>query len=148
MLIEAAGISLDLPTGWEGAIRPGRPLPSGAIQYSLTHAANFPLPPVRGDYGSGAVDGMVNGDVFIAMLEFDPDSAGTALFAASRPAFLRASDFSRDMLQQRMEGQGGSQRFFTDSGRAFCLYVVVGDYIDRTEVLPGINRVLSGMSIR
>jgi len=148
VLIEAAGIALDLPTGWEGTIRPGRPVSGGAIQYSLTHAANFPLPAVRGDYGSEAVEGMVNGDVFVAMLEFGPESAGTALFAATRPPFLRASDFSRDMLQHRKEGQGGTQRFFTESGRAFCLYVVVGDYIDRTEVLPAINRLLSGMSIR
>ena len=148
MLIQGSGISVDLPPGWEGVIRPGGALASGARQYSLTHAANFPLPAVRGDYGSRAVDAMVNGDVFIAMLEFAPDSVGTALFAASRPPFLRASDFSRDMLQQRMEGQGGTQRFFTEAGRAFCLYVVVGDYIDRVEVLPGINSVLAGMSIR
>lgn len=148
MLIEGSGIRIDLPPGWEGVIRPGGPLQSGARQYSLSHVANFPLPPSRGDYGSGAVDTMVNGDVFAAMLEFAPDSVGTALFAAGRPKFLRASDFSRDMLQQRMEGQGGTQRFFTEAGRAFCLYVVVGDYIDRVEVLPGINAVLAGMSIR
>ena len=80
-------------------------------------------------------------------LEFGPESAGTPLFAASRPPFLRASDFSRDMLQQRVEGHGGTQRFFTEAGRAFCLYVVVGDYIDRVDVLESINSVLSRVII-
>ena len=147
MLIEGSGITVDLPAGWEGVIRPGGPLPSGAHRYSVTHVANFPLPSRRGDYGSGAVDGMADGDVFIAMLEFGPDAVGTALYRAGRPPFLRASDFSRDMLQQRMEGHGGCQRFFTEAGRAFCLYVVVGDHIDRADALPAINAVLAGTTI-
>lgn len=138
---------MDLPAGWEGSIRPPATLPDGAQRHSVTHLANFPLPAVRGEYGSGAVDVMSNGDALIVLLEFGPESAGTALFGNARPPFLRASDFSRDTLQQRVEGHGGCQRFFTEAGRAFCLYVVVGDYIDRVDVLESINAVLSRMSI-
>lgn len=147
MIISEAGITVDLPVGWEGSIRPPATLHDGARRYSVTHLANFPLPPVRGEYGSGAVDLMTNGDALIVLLEFGPESAGTVLFGKTRPPFLRASDFSRDTLQQRVEGHGGCQRFFTESGRAFCLYVVVGDYIDRVEVLESINRVLSRVTI-
>lgn len=147
MIISGSGITVKLPAGWEGSIRPPASFSDGAQRYSVTHLANFPLPVVRGDYGSGAVDVMSNGDVLITLLEFGPENVGTALFSAQRPPFLRASDFNRDMLQQRMEGQGGTQRFFTESGRAFCLYVVVGDHIDRVDVLEPINAVLSRMSI-
>ena len=135
MIISDAGIRVDLPTGWEGSIRQPATLPYGARRYSVTHLANFPLPPARGEYGSGAVDLMTNGD------------AGTPLFGNSRPPFLRASDFSRDTLQQRVEGHGGCQRFFTEMGRPFCLYVVVGDYIDRVDVLESINNVLGRVQI-
>ena len=138
MIISRSGISVDLPSGWEGSIRPPATLPDGARRYSVTHLANFPLPPVRGEYGSGAVD---------LLLEFGPESAGTALFDKTRPPFLRASDFSRDTLQQRVEGHGGAQRFFTEAGRPFCLYVVVGDYIDRVDVLESINSVLGRVTI-
>ena len=147
MIITGAGITVDLPSGWEGSIRPPATLPDGARRYSVTHLANFPLPPVRGEYGSGAVDLMTNGDALIVLLEFGPESAGTALFDKRRPPFLRASDFSRDTLQQRVEGHGGAQRFFTEAGRPFCLYVVVGDYIDRVEVLEAINNVLGRVTI-
>lgn len=147
MIIADAGITVDLPAGWEGSIRPPAALPDGARRHSVTHLANFPLPPVRGEYGSGAVDVMSNGDVLIVLLEFGQESTGTALFGKPRPPFLRASDFSRDTLQQRVEGHGGCQRFFTESGRAFCLYVVVGDYIDRVDALESINRVLGRVTI-
>ena len=147
MIVSGAGISVDLPAGWEGSIRPPATLPDGAQRHSVTHLANFPLPPVRGEYGSGAVDLMSNGDVLIVLLEFGPESAGTPLFDKTRPPFLRANDFSRDTLQQRVEGHGGCQRFFTEAGRPFCLYVVVGDHIDRVDVLESINSVLGGISI-
>ena len=147
MMLTGAGITVDLPAGWEGAIRPPANLPDGARRHSVTHLANFPLPAVRGEYGSGAVDLMSNGDALIVLLEFGPESVGTVLFGKTRPPFLRASDFSRDTLQQRVAGHGGCQRFFMEADRAFCLYVVVGDYIDRVDVLQSINSVLNRITI-
>ena len=147
VILARAGISVELPIGWEGSIRPPATLADGAQRHSVTHLANFPLPPLRGEYGSGAVELMRDGDVLIVLLEFGPESAGTALFGKPRPASLRASDFSRDTLQQRVAGHGGCQRFFTEAGRPFCLYVVVGDYIDRADVLGSVNSVLDRISI-
>lgn len=147
-ILAGAGISVTLPPGWEGGIDEGGILDDGAVRESVTHVANFPLPPVRGDYGGGAVNLMQSGDALVILLEFARASAATPLFKAEGlPRSLVSADFSRDTLQRRIEGQGGVQRFFHESGRAFCLYVVVGSYIDRADVLPGINSVLGSMVI-
>ena len=146
--LSGARITVTLPPGWEGGIDEGGVLEDGAVRESVTHIANFPLPPQRGDYGGGAVNLMQPGDAMIVLLEFAPKSASTPLFkAAGMPRVLAGSDFSRDTLQLRIEGHGGVQRFFHESGRAFCLYVVVGSYIDRADVVPAINTVLGSVVI-
>ena len=55
--------------------------PAATTSLVTVHAATFPLPPVRGDYGSGAVEIMGPDDVFVSLLEFGPSSAGSPLFA-------------------------------------------------------------------
>lgn len=147
-VLRAAGITATLPPGWEGGIAEPAVLEDGAVRRSVTHIANFPLPEQRGDYGGGAVDVMGWEDVLVVLLEFDPASTETPLFSTrGLPTALRESDFSRDMLQHRFEGQGGTQHFFQQAGRAFCLYVVVGSYVDRADRLPDINTVLAGITI-
>lgn len=146
--LSAAGISVDLPAGWEGGIAEAATLDDGAVRRSVTHVANFPLPTSRGDYGGGAVESMGWNDVLIVLLEFSPASTAQPLFKAQgMPRVLRPSDFSRDTLQRRVEGHGGSQHFFRESGRAFCLYVVVGSHTDRADLIPAINDVLAGFTI-
>ena len=41
----------------------------------------------------------------------------------------------------------GLQRFFTEGGRAFCLYIVLGSHLDRRDVIPDIEAVLAGVEI-
>ena len=147
-LLRAAGISVELPSGWDGGIAEPTVLEDGAIRHSVTHLASFPLPERRGDYGGGAVERMTATDALVVLLEFDPSASEQPLFASrGLPHPLRPSDFSRDTLQRRVEGQGGSQSFFQTSGRVFCLYVVVGSYVDRADLLPGINEVLARIEI-
>jgi hypothetical protein len=147
-LLRAAGISVELPPGWDGGIAEPTVLDDGAVRRSVTHLASFPLPERRGDYGGGAVERMAGTDILIVLLEFDPAAAGQPLFSvAGLPHPLRPSDFGRDTLQRRVEGQGGSQTFFQTAGRVFCLYVVVGSYIDRADLLPTINDVLARIEI-
>ena len=43
------------------------------------------------------------------------------------------------VLQRAIRGQAGVQRFFHESGRAFCLYVVLGAYSNRQQVVPEVN---------
>ena len=147
-LLRSAGISVELPPGWDGGIAEATTLEDGAVRRSVTHLASFPLPEQRGDYGGGAVQRMGWDDVMIVLLEFDPSSTAQPLFALrGLPTTLRPSDFGRDMLQRRIEGQGGCQIFFQEAGRAFCLYVVVGSYVDRADLVPAVNDVLGRITI-
>ncbi len=52
------------------------------------------------------------------------------------------------MLQRNLEGQGGYQEFFHEAGRVFCLYVVLGDFAQRTAVVPVVNQVLATLAIQ
>lgn len=147
-VLRAAGISVELPPGWDGGIAEPAVLEDGAVRRSVTHLASFALPEQRGDYGGGAVQRMGWGDVLIVLLEFDPASTAQPLFRLNGlPRTLRASDFGRDTLQRRIEGQGGCQIFFQEAGRAFCLYVVVGSHVDRADLIPTVNDVLTRIQI-
>lgn len=142
MRIEAHGIRAELPNGWEGRIsrrqpgtltgRRGGASASAAVLGEDTgpvlHMGNFALPEDRGDFGSGAVDLMGTGHLLVVLVEYGPDSAGTALFpTVSQVPRLTGRMFSSQGLQRVQRGQAGAQRFFTLNGRAFCLYTVVGD---------------------
>ncbi len=148
--MSSSGISVDVPAGWEGTIDGGGfpQLASGAVQPTLMHVGSFPLPPDRGSFGSGATELMNTDDVLIVLFEYGPDSVGTPLFALDgMPRDLEPADFDRDALQRPLIGQSGMQRFFTEAGRAFCLYVVLGSHIDRVELIPRVNAVLTTIEI-
>jgi hypothetical protein len=148
--LSRAGVSVDLPTDWEGSIDGGGfpQLADGARKPTVFHAGSFPLPPQRGSFGSGATELMNTDDVFIVLFEYGPDSVGAPLFSTQGlPHELSPGDFDRDALQHALPGQSGLQRFFTDNGRAFCLYVVIGSHIDRSELVPRVNQVLATIEI-
>ncbi len=136
------GIGVDLPRGWEGVIyrRPdGDP---------TLHAANFALPADDGDFGSLAVSSMASDGAFIALTEYDSALAGQGLFAAAGLRLpLRESETDPMAMMRPVRGRAGVQRFFTASGRAFCLYVVVGTRPTRERLIGDVNMVLSTVSI-
>jgi hypothetical protein len=146
-LLTGEGIAVELPPGWEGAIGKSTELPDGAQRNVVAHFASFPLPPRRGDFGGGAVDLMDAGDSLVVLFDYGQSAVGSALFASEGVPSVTASDFDRDILQKSIPGQSGVQRFFTVAGRAFCLYVVVGNHIDRAEVIPAVNQVLESLRI-
>ena len=93
------------------------------------HAANFALPPVRGDYGSGAVEVMPTNGVFVALLEFSPDSVGSALFAQEGlPLPLEPAAFSPRSSSDPGRGSRPADVLHV-GGRPFCVYVVIGNYL-------------------
>ena len=147
--LKGHGITAVLPAGWEGSIHLREALP-GETTHPVLHAGSFPLPApsTRGDFGSGAVDRMTVFDAFVVLLEYDPSSAGTALFArAGIPRQIDPDSLSTGVLQRQIAGHAGTQVFFSDHGRAFCLYVVVGAYRNRGRLVPKVNTLLSGMTI-
>lgn len=148
--MEKSGLSIDIPPGWEGNISGGgfKLLADGAREPTVLHAGSFPLPTQRGSFGSNAVEIMKLQDVFITLFEYGDSSLDTPLFASQgMPRELFPGDFDRQMLQRPLPGQSGLQYFFTDSERAFCLYVVLGSHLDRADLVAQVNAVLATIVI-
>lgn len=157
MRLQQYGLTADLPAGWEGRIlrrEPAAPLGRARTAEEenvqpVVHAGNFALPEDRGDFGSGAVDVMRGSHVFFALVEYGPESVGTALFANDRPPWpLDPSAFSPTQLQRTIAGQSGYQSFFTVEDRAFCLFAVLGSHVDRRALVPRrLNPALERLAI-
>lgn len=158
MRLSSHGLSAALRPGWEGAFTTARDAPAHRTASGLTtaavpslptlHLANFALPPDRGDFGSGAVDVMGAGHAFVSLLEYGPECVGTALFAgAGLPRSLVAADFSPRALQRTLAGQAGMQVFFTEAGRAFCLYVVLGHRGNAAALAREVSGTLANVTI-
>ncbi|HAS12059.1 MAG TPA: hypothetical protein DCS55_16315 [Acidimicrobiaceae bacterium] len=151
MKVRSRGIELDLPPGWEaeidGGAGEGTGAPSGEVLTPRTHIANFPMPPVRGDFGSGAVEQMIDGDVLLCLLEEAGEAVGSRLHGHAGIPRLAAGDFSPQAMQRPLKGQSGAQVFFHDQGRAFVLYVVVGSHLSRASRIDAINQVLAGITL-
>ncbi|MFL5797552.1 MAG: hypothetical protein ACJ77A_06415 [Actinomycetota bacterium] len=142
MRLRAHALAVDLPPKWEGRIfrvDGGEP---------TLHAANFQLPAVDGDYGAKATGSMGPSGAFVALTEFDPELAATALFHRSgMPRKLHPADLDPKALMRTLPGQAGIQRFFHARGRAFCLYVVVGHRPSRRHLVRFVNDVLQTVEI-
>lgn len=148
--LSGVGVGVEIGPGWEGVIDGGgfTELSSGAVRPTVLHVATVPLSPDRGSFGSGVVETLSTDDILIVLFDYGPESADTPLFEArGLPRPLQADDFSRDNLQHGVPGQSGAQRFFTDAGRGFCLYVVLGSHIDRADLLSRVNEVLATIDI-
>jgi hypothetical protein len=159
--LEAYDLAVVVPSGWEGRIFrraedgdlrasqvAGAPGPPGERSFPVVHVASIPLPIDIADYGSDVVEDLGGSDTLVVLKEFDPAEAVTALFArVGMPRPIDPEVFDPSTLQRRLDGQAGYQVFFQESGRAFCLYVVLGDYRNRNAVVPLVNAVLSTLRI-
>ena len=160
MKLAAHGIAADLPAGWEGTIASEQPevveaqmRAFGAVERApdvlpVAHFATFGLPAARNDFGAHAVERMGPDDVFVALLEYAPEEATSALFSRrGLPRRLDPRDFSPRMLQRAVRGQAGLQVFFNEGGRAFCLYIVLGDARDAHRLVRRLEQVLATIEI-
>jgi hypothetical protein len=87
-------------------------------------------------------------DVFVVLFEYGPESLGTQLFAhRGLPRVLRAGDFRAYLLRRGLPGQGGTQLFFTEAGRPFTLYVALGSYARRAQLVRRVNDLLGRIKI-
>lgn len=154
MRLEGHGLAAELPAGWEGAISFERDDTAielaglGATLRPVAHLGSFPLPPDRGDFGSGAVELMRDDDVFVALVEYGPDAVDTSLFAQGEvPRRLDPRWFSGASLQRAVPGQVGWQSFFSTGGRAFCLYIVLGEAGVANQLARRVESVLATVEI-
>jgi hypothetical protein len=166
-VLSGYGLRARLPRAWEGRLylrlqptarftgpaarastdpNPGGHGWLGEATHPVLHLADFPLPATRGDFGSGALELMPARRSFVALLEFGPHEVGTALFAPTGMPRPQLREFSPDGLQRRIRGQLGYQRFFSQAGRAFCLYVVLGA-AGTTTTVGQVNAVLDGIEV-
>jgi hypothetical protein len=143
----AHGIGAGLPKGFEGRIfkRQGSGI---EVANAVAQFATFALPEEVGDFGGGAVNLMGNDDIFTVLFEYGPDSLGTRLFAhQGLPRNLATSDFQPHVLRRGLTGQSGTQWFFTEAGRPFTLYSVLGSHARRSILVPKVNQLLEGLAV-
>jgi hypothetical protein len=146
-VLRAHGIEATLPTGFEGRIFI-RPAIGREVPYPVANFATFALPADLGDFGSGAVTLMGTSDVFATLFEYGPESLGKPLFARQgMPRTLSADDFRPYVLRRGLSGQSGTQWFFTEAGRPFTLYVVLGSHVRRTQLVPRVNDLIGTLSV-
>jgi hypothetical protein len=160
--VRAHGIAVKPPAGIDVRIRRRRPDgpavasdggtgvvdPSGEVFRPVVHLSTRPLTEERGDFGGGFVEGLGARDALVCLIELDPSTAGSAMVGdRPLPDRLTAADFHPDTMQRTIAGQAGAQVFCTAAGRAFCLYVVLGSYRARHEVLPVVNRMLAAIAV-
>jgi hypothetical protein len=146
-VLSAHGIEAPLPPGFEGRIVI-RPTIGREVPYPVANFSTFALPVDLGDFGSGAVSVMGPSDIFATLFEYGPESLGQALFARQgMPRSLTAADFRPYVLRRGLNGQSGSQWFFTEAGRPFTLYVVLGSHIRRSLLVPRVNDLIGAVSI-
>lgn len=147
MRVAHQGLVVATPRGWDARIYTRAAAHDGEVTRPVLHAADFPLPNVRGDYGSGAVEIMGPGHVFLALIEFDSAEATTTLFDHPRPTRITAGEFGPNQLQRGLPGQAGAQFFFTERGRPFCLYVVIGSYEARNALVARADQIFQTMEV-
>ena len=143
-----AGVTVDLPPGWEARARTQPPSVPGRRGNLLLHAATVPLPASRGDFGSGVVETLGPDDAFVSLFEYDPADARQPLFEATGLPAVLPADFSTAVLQRTGRGQTGAQWFFSTAGRAFCLHVVLGSHSRRARGATSLAALLRRTTIR
>ncbi len=148
--LTAFGLSANLPPGWDGEIyaaADAAEVAAAAAPRAVLHAATFPLPPGRGDFGTGAAEVMRPGDVLVILFEYQRASATQPLFAEEGVPVLAPADFSDRTMPRRLPGLVGAQRFFTLARRAFCLHALIGAGDADPELVAVVNAVAAGIRI-
>jgi hypothetical protein len=145
--LRAHGIEAPLPGGFEGRIFM-RSSTGDEAPFPVAQFATFALPEEVGDFGGGAVTLMGADDIFTTLFEYGPESLGTRLFARQGiPRSLSPDNFLPYVLRRGLGGQSGTQWFFTEAGRPFTLYVVLGSHARRSSLVPRVNGLLSNLAI-
>jgi hypothetical protein len=145
--LSAHGIEAPLPGGFEGRIFV-RTAVARESTYPVAHFATFSLPADVADFGGGAVTLMGPDDIFAVLFEYGPESVGRRLFARQgMPRSLGVGDFRTYLLRRGLGGQSGTQWFFTEAGRPFTLYVVLGSHARAPALVPRVNSLIGPMTI-
>lgn len=174
MLIQGHGVSLDLPTGWEGEIYTQTDVDEPVSGLPVLHASDFPLPADHrdADFGQAVIPTIQSNGKFFSLVEFWPDvvaqrnvinpsSSGSYASPILRPsgykfqpvgipatvagAAYRASKTIGDLPPSNVPV--ASQKLFNASGRMFCLYRVIGSAANAEIKAQRINDVVASLEV-
>ncbi len=147
-VLRAFGIEASLPAGFGGRIFV-RPKVGGEEPYPVAHFATFWLPEEVGDFGGGAVTSMRPTDIFAVLFEYGPDALGKALFARQgMPGPLSVGDFRPTVLRRGLPAHVGTQWVFTEAGRPFTFYAVLGAQALAPQLVPSVNQLLATLRVQ
>ena len=144
--LEGHGLALEVGRGWEARMWMPE-LPPPAVNRPVIRLANFPLPLTKDTYAAEVAEGLAPGHVVASLVEFEPSSAGTGLYAHDGVPRLRAGDLDPRAVQGGGSGRAGLQRFFSSNGRAFSLYVLARDGAGVPASLRQLEEVLRTLTV-
>ena len=146
-MLRAHGIEAALPAGFGGRIFVRSPVGQEET-WPVAHFATVPIPAGAGDFGGGVVTALGPTDVFAVLFEYGPESVGKALFARQgMPTGLGPQHFQPTVLRRGLAQQSGTQWFFTEAGRPFTFYAVLGSHARRGALVPRVNNLLSALVV-
>jgi len=121
--LQGHGLALTVLDGWEARIWVPD-LPPPAENHPVVRLANFALPLTKNTYAEDVADGLRAGEVVASLAEFSPALADRGLYEPRGVPELTPADLDPRAVQRQAPGRAGMQRFFSEHGRAFSLYVV------------------------
>jgi hypothetical protein len=130
------GLTVEAERGWETRVFRREPGDVDEVTHPVLHACTRPLPAARGDFGSGVIDLLGADDVFVSLIDYGTEVADQGLFARQGRPALRPSQFATNRLARSYPGVSAAQHFFSEGGRAFCLFVVLGAHSRRMATVP------------
>jgi hypothetical protein len=146
--VEAYGLGIQLPEGWDGRIRG----PEGTSFGPHLHAANFELPSQDDDVGSHARAGMSADQVTIVFIDVttalarDVRGPQEPYEPAELPVQIRAADFT-DRGEAIYPGHAFAGRQFSVAGRSLELRVEFGIDPAPEGLLAEANGVLASLTV-
>lgn len=142
--LNAYGMRMDLPEGWDGRIVG----PAGTEFGPYLHAANFPLPPKDDDVASNARAGMTDDQVTIVLIDVTTalarDVRGSQEPYPPLEGKLQVGpEDLGDSLESGYPGDAHARREFSIEGRSFFLHVEWGASTASPERFSVVNEVLA-----
>ena len=144
--LRAHGLALTVHDGWEARIWMPE-LPPPAENHPVVRLANFALPLTKNTYAEDVADELQAGEVVASLAEFSPSLADRGLYEPRGVPELHPEDLDPRAVQRQAPGRAGVQRFFSEHGRAFSLYVVArrGRGLDRA--MHQLTQQLRGLTV-
>jgi hypothetical protein len=144
--VRAHGLTLTVHRGWEARVwLPDLPPP--AENYPVLRLGNFALPSSRNTYAEDVADELRAGQVVASLAEFSPASADRGLYAPQGMPRVDFGDLDRRAVQRQIAGRAGVQRFFSERGRAFSLYVIAREGDGLTDAIRALDAQLHGLVV-